>query len=97
VVHEEIGEEEMKKTYTRARMVEHNTGANAGKLEFRFYDKNDKLLRQRWVDAGDFRHDCEKRVVKLQLDTEHEIFDGTHPLCIGPKIIMADEPKLKVH
>ena len=78
-------------------MVEHQKGENKGMLEFRFFDKNDHLLRQRWVNGQAFRNDCEKRVIQLNIDVEHALFDGTHPLLIGPKIIMPNEPKLKVH
>lgn len=92
-----IKEKTMKKTYARARMIEHQKGENKGMLEFRFYDNKDKLIRQRWANGDMFRADCEKRAIKLNLDIEQELFDGTHPLLEGPKIIMPSDGKLKIH
>ena len=87
----------MKKTYYRARMIEHQKGENRGMLEFRFYNNNDRLLCQRWVKAAEFRGDCERRVIEMQLAVEQSIYDGTHSLLVGPKIIMPTEKKTKVH
>jgi len=83
----------MKKTYFRARMIEHNKGKNRGMLEFRFYDNNERLLCQRWVKAIEFKGDLERRMIEMQLAVEQSIYDGSHPLLVGPKIIMPTEKK----
>jgi len=87
----------MKRTYARARMIEHQKGENRGMLEFRFYDNNERLLCQRWVKAAEFRGDCERRVIEMQLAVEQSIYDGSHSLLVGPKIIMPTEKKGRMH
>ena len=87
----------MKKSYTRARMVEHQKGENRGMLEFRFYDNNERLLCQRWVNGDKFRGDCERRMIEMQLAIEQSIYDGSHSLLVGPKVIMPPEKKGKVN
>jgi len=71
------------KTYFLAKMIEHKDGT----VEFRFYNNNMKLIRQRRADKMEFQEFCNKQVDELNKKIERSIFDGTCPVLVGPKVI----------
>ena len=59
-----------------------------GQTEIRFYNKNMKLMRQRFVDTLQFKTYLSKKIDEMQMQLEMDIFDGTCPILLGPKIIL---------